>query len=296
MERGIFPAFARAWRERTGEQVFFPSSFAGSGTITNQILLGAPAAVAILAHEGDAERLRAAGEITTDWRRFPARGVMTRTPFVILVRTGNPLHIRSFADLTRPEVGIVHPDPLTSGGALWAILAEFASALPPAGLSDPDALRLGEERLKGIWHNVVGQSPSAVGARTQFENGFGDALVTYEQQGLNPRGEGPGPEMVIPERPLLSEHLVVLVDHNIHHRDRELAEAFIEFLFSRDAQARFVSYGFRSAIDPALETTNPVFAPLVDPITIDELGGWSKACDLIVEGIWKGRVLKELGT
>ena len=88
MNRGVFPAFSRLWKEKTGEVVFFPSSFAGSGTITNQVLLGAPAAVVLLAHEGDALRLKAAGIARTDWREFPARGVVNRTPFVILVRKG----------------------------------------------------------------------------------------------------------------------------------------------------------------------------------------------------------------
>jgi sulfate/thiosulfate transport system substrate-binding protein len=296
MNRGIFPAFSRLWKEKTGEEVFFPSSFAGSGTITNQILLGAPAAVALLAHEGDALRLKEAGAARTDWREFPARGVVNRTPFVILVRKGNPLGIRSFADLTRPNVGIIHPDPLTSGGAAWAILAEFASATRlPEPLTAED-VRRGSEQLRGIWSRVVGQSPSAMGARTQFENGFGDALVTYEQQGVAARSSrGEEVEVVLPPRTILSEHVAVLVDRNIPVRDRFLALSFRDFLFARKGQEIFVKFGFRSAVDPGLDAGNPSLGALTDPITVEQLGGWERAYRLVVERIWKDEILKEPG-
>ena len=296
MNRGVFPAFSRLWKEKTGEVVFFPSSFAGSGTITNQILLGAPAAVVLLAHEGDALRLKAAGIARTDWREFPARGVVNRTPFVILVRKGNPLHISSFADLGRQGVQIIHPDPLTSGGASWAILAEFVSASGNPSLTDPENLRLGKERLRDIWRRVVGQSPSAMGARTQFENGFGDALVTYEQQGIATRtGKGEEVEMVLPPRTILSEHIAVLADRNIPARDRYLALSFRDFLFSPEGQAIFVSHGFRSAVDPHLDSANPALSALGDVVTVDQMGGWEKANRLVVQKIWKDQVLKELG-
>jgi sulfate/thiosulfate transport system substrate-binding protein len=299
MNGGVFPAFSRAWKERTGEEVFFPSSFAGSGTITNQILLGAPAAVALLANEGDAERLKKAGEIRTDWREFPARGVLNRTPFVILVRTGNPRGIRSFDDLARKDLQIIHPDPLTSGGAAWAILAEFVSATRGPWPWSSEDLGRGTAQLRGIWSRVVGQSPSAMGARTQFANGFGDALVTYEQQGIATRtgagGDAGNVEMVLPPRTILSEHLAVLVDHNITARERFLALSFLDFLFSPRAQAIFVKYGFRSAVDPSLDAANASLAPLSDAVTVEEMGGWDAASGLVVERIWKGDVLKELG-
>src|SRR5258705_6288941 len=106
MNQGIFPEFSRRWKAEHGEELVFTSSFAGSGTITNQIVLGAPAALAILSHEGDALRLKAAGAITADWHEFPAKGIVNQTPFVILVRKGNPKNLRTFADLARPGVGI----------------------------------------------------------------------------------------------------------------------------------------------------------------------------------------------
>jgi len=295
MNQGIFPEFSRIWKEQHGEELVFTSSFAGSGTITNQIVLGAPAAVAILSHEGDALRLKEAGAVTTDWHDFKARGIVNQTPFVILVRKGNPKKIRTYADLARPGVGIIHPDPLTSGGAKWSILAEFVSASGHPMASDPEDERLGKQQLLGIWKNVVGQSPSAAGARTQFENGLGDALITYEQQGLVGRdGEKSESEIVRPPFTILSEHPLLLVDRNIRPHDRPLIEEFRDFLFSDEAQAIFVRYGFRSASNSKLDSANPNLPALPKTFTVEEMGGWAAADAHVYEKVWKGEVLKEL--
>ena len=295
MNQGIFPEFSRRWKQEHGEELVFTSSFAGSGTITNQIVMGAPAAVAILSHEGDALRLKKAGAAAADWHEFPAKGIVNQTPFVILVRKGNPKKLRSFADLARPGVGIIHPDPLTSGGAKWSILAEFVSASGHPMAAGPEDQQLGKQQLLGIWKNVVGQSPSAAGARTQFENGLGDALITYEQQGLlGGEDTKSQTEIVRPPFTILSEHPLVLVDRNIRPHDRPAVEAFRDFLFSDAAQAIFVQYGFRSAVNPALDSANPKLPALPKTFTVEEMGGWEAADAEVYEKIWKGEVLKEL--
>jgi ABC-type sulfate transport system substrate-binding protein len=87
----------------------------------------------------------------------------------------------------------------------------------------------------------------------------------------------------------------VLVDHNIRRRERLLALSFRDFLFSPEGQAIFVKYGFRSAVDPALDAANPALTPLRDPVTVEDMGGWERAYSLVVEKIWKGEVLKGMG-
>lgn len=291
MNQGIFPAFEQHWQAQTGEDVEFISSFAGSGTITNQLILGVPAEVAILSLELDAWRLADDGVLPgPTWRDLPYQGILNTTPFIILVRPGNPHHIADFSDLTQPGIGIVHPDPLTSGGAQWAVLAEYGSALR---LTADEGQAY--QQLKGIWQNVVAQAASARAARTQYEGGFGDALITYEQEVIfdRMRGELQG-EIVYPRSTILSEHVVVVVEHNIPAGDRELVEAFVAFLWTQTAQRIFVEYGFRS-VDQSLNSLNPEFGTIEEPFTVADLGGWLQVKQDIIDAIWKDRILPEIG-
>jgi sulfate/thiosulfate-binding protein len=290
MNEAIFPAFRKVWAAEGGTPVEFISSFAGSGTVTNQVILGVPAQLVLLSLESDAQRLAEAGVVSAgSWRRLPEGGVVNRTPFVILVRPGNPKRIRDFADLARPGVGVVHPDPLTSGGANWAIVAEYGAGVRAAG-GDPAA---GERLLAGIWANVVAQASSARAARTQFENGFGDALITYEQEALWDRARGKlKADIVYPRRTILSEHTLVLVERNIGPKERPAVERFVRFLWSEQAQRIFVAHGFRS-VDERWNANNPSFGRIEEPFFISDFGGWERARREIVDGVWKGRVLKQ---
>lgn len=287
MQEGIFPAFQEEWKAKTGEDIEFVSSFAASGTITNQVILGVPAQVTILSLELDALRLADAGVVPgPTWKDLPFGGLLNRTPFIIMVRPGNPHGITDFADLTQPGIGIVHPDPLTSGGAQWAILAEYGSVLFTGG-DEAQA----EEQLLGIWRNVVAQAASARSARTQFETGFGDALITYEQEAVYDLGRGRlSAEIVYPRSTILSEHTVVVVDNNIPPEDRDVVAAFIDFLWTDAAQRTFVEYGFRS-VHEALNAAQPEFGDIEFPFTVDDLGGWRAARAEIVEAVWQDRVL-----
>ncbi|HET9211582.1 MAG TPA: substrate-binding domain-containing protein [Thermoanaerobaculia bacterium] len=293
MNGAVLPEFARRWQTQTGEHVEFITSFAGSGTITNQITLGVPAQVALLALELDAERLAKAGAIKPgSWRRLPHGGVVNRTPFVLVVRKGNPRGIHDFSDLARPGVKVVHPDPLTSGGANWAILAEYGSA---ARRSPDRAQEAGYESLLGVWRHVAAQAASARAARTQFENGFGDVLVTYEQDVIGDAAKGTLPgEIVYPPSTVLSEHTLVVVDKNIAPSERPLIDALVAFLWSEPAQALFVERGFRS-VDERLNAANPRFGTIRDPFLVRDFGGWDRVKKEIVDGVWKDRVMKKVG-
>ena len=119
MNETVFPAFQQVWQARTGERVEFIISFGGSGTVTNQVIMGVPAELALLSLELDAQRLSDNGVVPAQsWRRLPQGGIVNRTPFVILVR---------------PGVKVIHPDPLTSGGVNWAIVAEYGAGMRAAG-------------------------------------------------------------------------------------------------------------------------------------------------------------------
>jgi sulfate transport system substrate-binding protein len=292
MNKGIFPAFQQEWQARTGQRVEFVSSFAGSGTVRNQLIMGVPAHLALLSLELDAQELAKAHVIPPEsWKQFPEHGVVNRTPFVILVRAGNPQRIHDFADLARPGVKVVHPDPLTSGGANWAIVAEYGAGLRQG----QGKLEAGRQLLTGIWLNVVAQAASARAVRTQFENGFGDALITYEQELLYDRNRGRlKGEIVYPHSTIESEHTLVVIRRNVAPRERQVVEAFIEFLWSEKAQRLFVENGFRS-VKMQLNEANPHFGKIPDLFSIDDFGGWTKAKREIVDDVWKKQVLKEVG-
>ena len=156
LEKEIYPAFAAKWKQEHGVDIKFESSFGGSETVTNQILQGAPGDLAILSIDRDAQRLFDAGATTADWRNYPFHGVVNKTPFVILVRKGNHKGIHDFADLANPGVKVIHPDPISSGGAQWSILSIYGSELmktkAASGTGD-NARAL--SMLQSIWKNVI---------------------------------------------------------------------------------------------------------------------------------------------
>lgn len=286
----IFPAFQRQWELETGERIEFVSAFAGSGTVTNQIILGVPVQVAVLSLELDAIKLSEKKIVPPDsWRTLPNEGVVNRTPFVIVVRPGNPLGIKDFPDLVKPGVKIVHPDPLVSGGAQWLILAEYGSRLKTGGARS-DAIA----QLLGIWKNISSLSSSARAASTQFKSGFGDVLITYEQEALSDRAGGKlSGEIVYPKSTVLSEHTVVIVERNIPPNDRELVRRFAQFLWSDKAQRIFVKRGFRS-VDDVINNSGS-FESIEVPFTASDFGGWRQIKKEIIDGAWKGEVLPLVG-
>jgi sulfate transport system substrate-binding protein len=290
MTKAVLPAFQHDWQQRTGEHIEVLTAFAGSGTITNQALLGVPADLCFLALELDALRLERGGLThAASWRHLPHAGVVNATPIVILVRPGNPKHITDFADLARPGIQVVQPDPQSSGGANWALLAEYGSALR----QHPEAPDAGYERLLGIWSNLVAQPASARAARTQFENGFGDALVTYEQEALADRQrKTPQFEIIYPASTILAEHTLVVLDRNVTPHERDLVTGLTDFLWSEPAQRLFVQYGFRS-VDPRLDAGGD-FGRIDDLFRIDTFGGWERAQHDVLDGVWKSRVLEQL--
>jgi sulfate transport system substrate-binding protein len=124
LEKAVIPGFVAKWKQEHGADVRFTSSFAGSETITNQILQGVAAEVGIFSIERDVERLAQGGVVTGNWQALPHKGVVNKTPFIILVRKGNPKGIRDFEDLAKRGVALIHPDPVSSGGAMWSLLAQ----------------------------------------------------------------------------------------------------------------------------------------------------------------------------
>jgi len=291
LEKEIYPAFAAKWKREHGVDVNFVSSFAGSETVTNQILQGAPADVAILSIERDADRLAQGKASTTDWHTLPKGGIVNKTPFIILVRKGNPKQITDFPDLGKPDVKIIHPDPVSSGGAQWSILAIYGSELKKseAESGEPDKPRA-LHTLQAIWKNVISTPGSAREARTQFETGYGDALVTYELEGLLMKQAGADIDMVIPKSTIFSEHPAVIIDRNVTAAERPVIQAFLNFLWTDEAQKAFVKYHFRAVTNESFNAANAQFAKIEQPFSVEMFGGWSKAYPEVIEQIFRDQV------
>lgn len=292
LEKAIFPMFAAKWKKEHGQDVHFTSSFAGSEIVTNQILQGVGADIAILSIERDAERLKQAGFVTSDWRQLPNKGIVNKTPFVILVRKGNPKGIRDFADLGKPGVQLIHPEPVSSGGAQWSLLAIYGSELKKSEAAGARDESRALKTLQAIWRNVIASPDSARAARTQFETGHGDALITYELEGLLMKQAGAPIEVILPEATIFSEHPAVVVDRNVTAEERPVVDAFMQFLWSDEAQRAFVEYHFRSINNEALNEANKEFGQIRMPFTIEYFGGWGRAYPDIIEHVWRDQVQK----
>jgi sulfate/thiosulfate transport system substrate-binding protein len=292
LDKAVLPGFAAKWKQEQGEDVKFTTSYAGSETITNQILQGVGADIGVFSIERDVERLAQKGLVTSNWKATPFGGVVNKTPFVILVRKGNPKGLRDFSDLAKPGVKVIHPDPDGSGGAQWSILAIYGSELKKSqaetgGADQARALQL----LKGVWGRVISTPGSAREARTQFETGYGDALITYELEGLMMKAAGAPFEIVVPRATILSEHPAVVIDKNVTADERPLLDAFMQYLWSDEAQQAFVKYHFRSVTHDEFNAANPEFARVEMPFTVGDLfGGWQRAYPEVIDGVWRKQV------
>jgi sulfate/thiosulfate-binding protein len=291
LEKAIYPAFAAKWKTEHGQDVRFTSSFAGSETITNQILQGVGAEVGIFSIDRDPQRLKEKGFVTADWHAGPHKGIVNKTPFVILVRRGNPKGIHDFADLAKPGVRLIHPDPVSSGGAQWSILAIYGSELKLSEKQggEPDKARA-LQTLRAIWQNVISTPGSAREARTTFELGNGDALVTYELEGLLMKQANAPIEIVVPQVTIFSEHPAVVIDRNVSAAKRPIIDAFMQYLWSDEAQQAFVRFHFYSVTNDAFNEANREFGHIEMPFSVDYFGGWDKAYPEVIEEIFRDQV------
>ena len=271
----ILPAFARSWKAKTGRTVRFEESYNGSGAQSRAIAAGFDADVAILSLEGDIARLVKAGMVAKSWNQGTHKGMITRSLVVIGVRPGNPRSIHDWNDLAKPDVTVLYPDPKTSGGARWNI-----NAIWGAGILSGD-----ETLLRRVQSRVVNMDSSGRQSMATFERGTGDAIVTYENEVLlQGKLTGEEREFVVPPSTLLIEGPAAVVDASVNrHKNRALAEAFIEFLRGEESQNLLVAYGFRP-LDAKLDT-RPLPPRVFD---MARLGGWKAVNEKLYDsgGVW----------
>jgi sulfate transport system substrate-binding protein len=269
-EQRLLPAFRERYRRDTGKTVRVDASFLASGAQTRALVGGFEADVAVLALEGDMDKLVAAKLVSSTWRdRTKSHGFVTSSLVAFGVRTGNPKHIVGWADLARPGVEVLVPSPKTSGGAMWNVSALLGASLRGrAGVAANDmaaASNLLERVLKNVLIFDKGGRESVI----TFEKGVGDVAVTYESEIVTARRAGRVYDEVIPESTLRIDIPGATIDAYVDERGtRAAAEALLAFLETDEAQRALADYGFRAVDAPP--------PPGVDLWTIEYLGGWSK--------------------
>jgi sulfate/thiosulfate-binding protein len=276
--KGVIPAFQKYWKEKTGVDVEFQESYQGSGAQSRAIIGGFEADIAALSLEGDIDKIAEAGLITHDWKSTPNHGMVSTSIVVIAVRAGNPKGIKDWADLTQPGLNVLTPDPKTSGGAQWNINALYGAALRGfAGVAKEDKAAA-QDVLKSVLKNVSIMDKGARESITNFEKGVGDAAITYENEVVVARQSGQNYDYVVPHSTILIENPVALVDKYVDkHGAREVAEAFVAFLWSQDAQRAYAKYGLRPVVPTAVGAEQLAQFPSVPDLwKIDYLGGWKK--------------------
>jgi sulfate transport system substrate-binding protein len=274
--QGVLPAFEQAWEAETGRDLTIEAVFGASGTLAGQINLGAPADVAVFSNAEHADWLKLGKRVHRDAK--PA--IVGCTPMVVATRPGNPYQVAGFADLAQPGLKLLHADPRSSGAGEWALLAEYGSAYLPS--KDKAA---GTSQLRAIWANVRLLAPSARAAMSMFELGAGDALVTYEQDTLLARQRGARLETVIPPWTIAAQPAAVIVDDNVTRTERPVVEQFVSFLVSGAGQQILNRYHMRPP-----NCQGEALAPLAQPFTVEDLGGWSQAYADLVDGVWKKEI------
>ena len=293
----ILPLFKKTWKEKTGQDLTFEESYLGSGAQSRAICEGFEADLAALSLEADIARIAEAGLITHDWKDNPTKGMVSTSIVAFAVRKGNPKGIRDWADLAKPGLQVLTPNPRTSGGAMWNVLALLGAARRgyvegvPAG---DEAAAI--EFLRKVLRNVTVMDKGARESITNFEKGVGDVAITYENEILVGRDRGLDYDMVIPRSTILIENPAALIDASVDkHKTREATAALVAFLRGPEAQEIFARHGLRSVDAQVAAAHAARYPPVEDLFTIEHFGGWREAVPAIFseQGIYS-RAIGEL--
>jgi sulfate/thiosulfate-binding protein len=273
----IIPKFVEQWKkDHNGQTVTFKQSYGGSGSQTRAIIDGLEADVAHLALAADTLKLVKAGFVNADWdTKTPNGGTVAKTVAAIITRPGNPKNIKTFADLTRDDVKWVTPDPKTSGGARWNFIALWNYALKNGG-NEAKA----QEFVTKAYKNVAVLAKDAREATDAFsKQGQGDALINYENEVILAKQKGEQLDYVTPDINVSIDTPVSVIDKNVDkHGTREVAEAFVKYLFTPEAQQEFVKLGFRPTDATAAQQKENTdkYPPVKTLGTIKDYGGWNE--------------------
>src|SRR3954469_10084580 len=278
----LIPAFNKT---ADGKGVTFSQSYGASGDQSRAVDGGLPADVVEFSLEPDVTRLVDSGLVDQSWNQNQYKGMVTDSVVVLVTRKGNPKNIKTWDDLTKPGVQVITPNPFTSGGARWNVMAAYGAQLEQ-GKSETEAV----DYLKALFKNVAVQDKSARDALATFTGGKGDVLIAYENEAIAAQQAGEDIDYTIPPQTILIENPVATT------KDAgDKAKAFVKFLYTSEAQGIFASKGYRPVVKSAAGADK--FPTPKQLFTIQKFGGWDTVTEQFFDedkGIVAG-IEKDLG-
>jgi sulfate/thiosulfate transport system substrate-binding protein len=261
----LIPAFQKT---PEGDDVSFTQSYGASGDQARAVKAGLDADIVALSLAPDVDELVKAGLVDANWRKQSYKGMVTDSLVVFVVRDGNPKKIKSWNDLLRPGIEVITPNPFTSGGARWNVMAAYG-AWRKQGKTDKQA----QTNLLKLFKNVAVQDTSARNALNTFVSGKGDVFLAYENEALFARSQGQDLQFVIPKQTILIENPIAVVKSS---ENKEQANQFLRYLRTPAAQRIFADNGYRPVGKSVLQRNRKKFPVRPGEFTIDQLGlgGW----------------------
>jgi sulfate transport system substrate-binding protein len=269
----------------SGKGVEFDQSYGSSGEQSRAVEAGLQADVVAFSLEPDMTRLVEPGIVPADWNAGDHKGMVTDSVVVFVVRDGNPLGIRTWDDLVKNDVEVVTPNPFTSGGARWNVMAAYGAQLEQGKTKEQ-----ARNYLRDLFRNVSVQDKSARESLTTFAAGKGDVLLAYENEAIFAKRQGQPFEYVVPDETILIENPVAAT------KDASAAgRAFVDFLFTDPAQKVYGEEGYRPVSKSVLDTFDFPTPPSL--FTIADVGGWDSVQSEFFdrESGFMAKVQKEIG-
>jgi len=259
----LIPAFNKT---PEGKGVSFSQSYAASGEQSRAVEGGLPADVVEFSLEPDMTRLVDANLVDKSWNQNEHKGNVTNSVVVLMVRKGNPKNIKGWDDLTTGKVDVLEPNPFTSGGAKWNIMAAYGAQLE-AGKSEQEA----QQYIADLFKNVSVLDKSARESLATFSSGKGDVLLGYENEAILAQQNGEDLDYIVPDQTILIENPVAATSSA---KDPKLAQSFVDFLYTPEAQKIFVGKGYRPVVKDTPGADK--FPTPKDLFDITKFGGWDK--------------------
>jgi sulfate/thiosulfate transport system substrate-binding protein len=257
----LIPAFQKT---AAGTGVTFSQSYGASGDQSRAVANGLPADVVEFSLEPDVAKLVDAGLVSSSWNQDQWHGFVTNSVVALVVRKGNPKNIKTWADLTKPGVQVIEPNPFSSGGARWNVMAAYGAQIKQ-GKTPDQALAY----LQQFFKHVAVQDKSARDALQTFTSGKGDVLVSYENEAITAQQKGKAVDYVIPDQTILIQNPVAVTKDA-----KSSAKAFVAFLHTPEAQKIFQQKGYRPVDSELLDKSK--FHTPSGLFTIADFGGWAK--------------------